>query len=523
MRKSLPVLSAARRFNTARITAAAFLLLIAAPLVRAQQQDLTGYWDLQVPRTDGSVRETYFQLQQNGATLTGTLFGRANGGAPLTGTLTGDQVHLAIAPPPNAPNARPFSFDGTFRDGVFTLTAPARNQPTTGTAVRTTREKADPAPLPLPAPRDLPDNGLVRTPPMGWNSWNKFANRITDADVRGMADAMVASGMAKLGYTYINIDDTWEGGRDAEGNIVPNNKFPDMKALADYVHSKGLKIGIYSSPGRTTCEGYEASFGHEVQDAKTFAAWGIDYLKYDLCSAGAIYPYTPENIRGLYQKMGEALQASGRPIVFSLCEYGLVDPWLWGAKAGGNLWRTTGDISDHWASMDKIGFSQLAISSYTRPGHWNDPDMLEIGNGGMTADEYRTHMSLWSMLAAPLIAGNDLRAMSEETKSILMNPEVIAIDQDPAAKPVQELTSVGKVEILTRPMQDGTLIVGLFNRGSEPAPASFAWTTLPAGFDHRPAMVRNLWTHQPVQSNEDVYSATVPTHGVVQLRVTPNR
>jgi alpha-galactosidase len=216
--------------------------------------------------------------------------------------------------------------------------------------------------------------------------------------------------------------------------------------------------------------------------------------------------------------MGEALQASGRPIVFSLCQYGQDDPWTWGATVGGNLWRTTGDINDSWASMDRIGFSQLAISSYTRPGHWNDPDMLEIGNGGMTADEYRTHMSLWSMLAAPLIAGNDLRDMSEETRSILMNTDVIAVDQDPAAKPVQELTTMGRVEILTRPMRDGSLVVGLFNRGSEAQEASFAWTSLP-GFKQRPARVVDLWSHHAAALSGDLFTASVPRHGVVLLRV----
>jgi alpha-galactosidase len=279
---------------------------------------------------------------------------------------------------------------------------------------------------------------------MGWNSWNKFAGKVDDASVRSMADAMVSTGMSKLGYVYINIDDTWEDKRDAEGNIVPNRKFPDMKALADYVHSKGLKIGIYSSPGPKTCAMYEGSFGHEVQDARTYAAWGIDYLKYDLCSARNIYNSTQDDLQGLYQKMGEALEETHRPIVYSLCQYGEADVWKWGTRTGGNLWRTTGDIRDEWESMDHIGFSQLEIASYTRPGHWNDPDMLEIGNGGMNADEYRTHMTLWSMLAAPLIAGNDLRSMTDETKSILMNADVISIDQDTAAKPVQLLTQQDK-------------------------------------------------------------------------------
>jgi alpha-galactosidase len=353
---------------------------------------------------------------------------------------------------------------------------------------------------------------------MGWNSWNKFAGKVTAEDVKGMADALVASGMDKLGYVYVNIDDTWEQGRDAQGNITTNRKFPDMKSLAAYVHSKGLKIGIYSSPGPTTCAGYEGSFGHELQDAKTYASWGIDYLKYDLCGARTIYPSSEENHRGLYQKMGEALQQAGHPVVFSLCQYGENDPWKWGTKTGGNLWRTTGDISDHWESMDRIGFSQITISSYTRPGHWNDPDMLEVGNGGMTGDEYRTHMSLWSMLAAPLIAGNDLRTMSDETKSILMNKEVIAVDQDSAAKPVAMLSTVGEVETLWRPMADGSVIVGIYNRGDDATTSELQLSKVP-GLAGKKLQARDLWLHSDVPIKGDQYTAKVAKHGVVLLRV----
>jgi alpha-galactosidase len=395
-----------------------------------------------------------------------------------------------------------------------------RGEITKGDATPSTKQVADPDPLPLPALRDLPDNGLVRTPPMGWNSWNKFAGRITDADVRTMADAMVTSGMSKAGYIYINIDDTWELGRDAAGNITTNKKFPDMKALADYVHAKGLKIGIYSSPGPKTCADYEGSFGHEAQDAKTYAGWGIDYLKYDLCGARAVYPSSLANEQGMYQKMGEALAHTGRPIVYSLCQYGDFDPWKWGDKVSGNLWRTTGDISDNWKSMDTIGFSQIAIASYTHAGHWNDPDMLEIGNGGMTANEYRTHMSLWSMLSAPLIAGNDLRTMTPETKSILMNEEVIAIDQDSAAKPTQELTKEGSLETLWRPMHDGSIVVGIYNRGDQPANASLTWATLPGGLSGKKVSARDLWKHAPVKIAGDHFATTIPVHGVTLLRIT---
>src|SRR6185437_3976904 len=243
---------------------------------------------------------------------------------------------------------------------------------------------------PLPPVRTLPPNGLALTPPMGWNSWNKFNSKVDDKAVRDTADLMVSTGMRDAGYIYVNIDDTWEGTRDANGNIQSNQKFPDMKALAAYVHSKGLKLGIYSSPGPKTCAGYEGSYRHETQDARTYAAWGIDYLKYDWCSASLVY--TPEEMQGAYEKMALALRATGRPIVLSLCEYGWMDVGEWGAKVGGNLWRTTGDISDRYDAMARIGFGQNGREGVAGPGHWNDPDMLEIGNGGMTDDEYRTHM-----------------------------------------------------------------------------------------------------------------------------------
>src|SRR5947207_8859855 len=240
-------------------------------------------------------------------------------------------------------------------------------------------EGALPPRLPLPALHKVPDNGLARTPPMGWNSWNKFASRVDDATVRSIADAMASNGMKGAGYLYINIDDTWEGGRDAKGNIQTNEKFPDMKALADYVHGKGLKLGIYSSPGPQTCAKYEGSYRHEEQDAAQYARWGIDYLKYDWCSASRVYK--PAEMQAAYTKMHDALARTGRPIVYSLCQYGLEAVWRWGASVGGNLWRTTGDISDRYDRMSVIGFDQNGLEKYSGPGHWNDPDMLEVGNG----------------------------------------------------------------------------------------------------------------------------------------------
>jgi alpha-galactosidase len=421
----------------------------------------------------------------------------------------------------NPPQERQVVYDGVAQgNNKFELTSSfAGRPPRTGTLEPSKPEAALPPPkLPLPALHDVPDNHLARTPPMGWNSWNKFAGKVDDATVRGVADAMVASGMKDAGYIYLNIDDTWEGQRDAQGNITSNTKFPDMKALADYVHSKGLKIGIYSSPGPKTCAGYEGSYGHEEQDAKQYAAWGIDYLKYDWCSAGRIYK--DSDMQAVYQKMGGALQKTGRPIVFSLCQYGRNEVWNWGAKVGGNLWRTTGDISDHWQSMDRIGFRQLEIVKYIRPGHWNDPDMLEIGNGGMTADEYRTHMSLWSMLAAPLLAGNDLRTMSDETKSILMNREVIAIDQDPDGKPPKEISEPNATAVvLARPLHDGSLAVGLFNRTDKEQPISVNWSSI--GVNGKHVQLRDLWNHAAVENaSGETYTAQVPAHGVVLLRLS---
>ncbi len=285
--------------------------------------------------------------------------------------------------------------------------------------------------------------------------------------VRASADAIASNGMKEAGYLYVNIDDTWEADRDSKGNIRTNKKFPDMKALADYVHGKGLKLGIYSSPGPNTCAGYEGSYGHEAQDAKTYAEWGIDYLKYDWCGARNIYK--DEEMQAVYQKMGDALNASGRQILYSLCQYGRDDVWKWGAKVGGNVWRTTGDIRDSWDSMTTIGFSQTEMAEYAGPGHWNDPDMLEVGNGGMTSTEYKTHMSLWSLLAAPLLAGNDLQHMSKEILAILTNKEVIAIDQDPAGKQGTRVSKSGELEVWAKQLSDGSKAIGLFNRGSADA------------------------------------------------------
>jgi alpha-galactosidase len=355
---------------------------------------------------------------------------------------------------------------------------------------------------------------LAAAPPMGWNSWNHFACKVTAADIRAATDAIASNGMKEAGYTYVNIDDCWQGKRDAQGNIRANQRFGDMKALADYVHSKGLKIGIYSSPGPKTCAGYEGSYRHEEQDAKQYAAWGFDYLKYDWCSAEKVYK--PNQMPEVYKKMHDALASTGRPIVFSLCQYGLDRVWRWGASVGGNLWRTTDDISDHYDRMALIGFGQNGLERFAGPGHWNDPDMLEIGNGGMKHDEYITHMSLWSILAAPLLAGNDLSKMNAADLAILTNKEVIAIDQDAKGVQGHRVAQEGPLEVWAKPLADGSYAVGLFNRGESANPVTLQLKDIGiSGSAH----IRDLWAHRDLGSFTSSYTATVPRHGAEMLKV----
>lgn len=365
---------------------------------------------------------------------------------------------------------------------------------------------------------------LAATPPMGWNSWNHFAEKVTDADVRAAADAMVATGMKDAGYVYINIDDGWQGSRDAEGNIRANRKFPDMKALSQYVHSRGLKLGIYSSPGPKTCGGFEGSYRHEQQDADTYASWGVDYLKYDLCSymsnMGLHDPHQDPDkavamMKDAYRKMHEALVNTHRPIVYSVCQYGVGSVWEWGAEVGANLWRTTDDIRDTYRSMALIGFSQAGLEKYAKPGQWNDPDMLEIGNGGMSPDEYRTQMSLWAMLAAPLLAGNNLARMNETTRSILMNREIIAVDQDPLGVQGHR---VGPPQIWIKPLNDGSTAVALFNYVTDDEAEPLTLRLNDVGFEG-PVHARDLWAHKDLGMLHDSYTVTIPQGGVVMLRL----
>ena len=364
----------------------------------------------------------------------------------------------------------------------------------------------------LPAPSYAQKPAL--TPPMGWNSWNHFACKVTAADVRAAADAIATNGMKQAGYIYVNIDDCWQGTRDDKGMIRPNDRFGDIKALADYVHSKGLKIGIYSSPGPKTCAGYEGSYGHEAQDAQQYAAWDIDYLKYDWCSAEKVYK--PEQLQEVYTKMHDALQKTGRPIVFSLCEYGYGLVWRWGTAVGGNLWRTTEDISDGYNRMSVIGFQQNGLEKYAGPGHWNDPDMLEVGNGGMKHDEYITHMSLWCILAAPLLAGNDLSKMDPDSLAILTNKEVIGVDQDPQGIQGHRISEEGPLEVWAKSLADGAYAVGLFNRGESENPISLDLAELGI---HGAAQVRDLWAHQDLGQFTGKFIAKVPKHGAVMAIV----
>jgi alpha-galactosidase len=377
----------------------------------------------------------------------------------------------------------------------------------------------------MPAPGRALDNGLARTPPMGWNSWNKFGCKgLNEKVVRETADTMVSSGMKDAGYQFVILDDCWQTGRDASGNIVADaERFPSgIKALADYVHSKGLKFGIYSDAGTMTCAKRLGSIGHEYQDAKQYANWGVDYLKEDWCNT-----LPGQNSESSYTLMRNALAESGRAIVFSICEWGSTKPWLWAGSIG-NLWRATGDIQDCWDCKKDWGGNGVTqiidqmngLETYAGPGHWNDPDMLEVGNGGMTQEEYRAHFSMWALFSAPLLAGNDISNMTAGTKEILLNKEVIAIDQDPLGRQGRRVKKTGDQEIWSKQLQDGSRAVVLLNRGPSATKIDVSWTDI--GYpDSLPASVRNLWTANDLGKQTGTYSADVPSHGVVMLTIKP--
>jgi alpha-galactosidase len=377
-------------------------------------------------------------------------------------------------------------------------------------------KSADQAPVAI-------DVGLAMTPPMGWNSWNKFQCNVDEKLIRQTADALVSSGMRDAGYQYLVIDDCWHGQRDAHGDIQPDpERFPSgIKALAAYVHSKGLKFGIYSDAGTKTCASRPGSRGYEFQDAAQYATWGVDYLKYDWCNT------TTQNGQASYAIMREALNRTGRPIVFSMCEWGTAKPWLWGAGIG-QLWRTTGDIAPEWEGkfqwtqgfMDIVDLNE-PLWPYAGPGHWNDPDMLEVGNGKLTPEENKTHFSLWAFMAAPLIAGNDLANMTPEVRSILLNKQLIALDQDALGQQGHRVWKQGDLEVWSRELAGGNRAVLLLNRGKVPADLSFTWPQI--GYPGKlPAAVHDLWKDKDVATTSGGYTVhAIPPHGVVVLTVKP--
>jgi alpha-galactosidase len=366
------------------------------------------------------------------------------------------------------------------------------------------------------------DNGVARTPPMGWHSWNKFQCEVDENLIKQTADALVSTGLRDAGYVYLNIDDCWHGERDGQGYIRPDPKrFPSgMKAVADYVHGKSLKLGIYSDAGTKTCAKRPGSRGFEEKDARQYATWGVDYLKYDWCNT--------EGLRApaAYTAMRDALAKAGRPIVFSICEWGSSQPWTW-AAAVGNLWRTTGDIGLCWEKKSckrewetgviNILDLQVGLEEFAGPGHWNDPDMLQVGNG-LTDTEDRAHFSLWALLAAPLLAGNDLRNMSPATKETLTNREVIAVDQDALGVQGHKVRDDGSEEVWARPLSGDAKAVILLNRGEAPVRIKVTWREL--DWPVQPTRVRDLWQKQDMGSFRDAYFAEVAPHGVVMLRLT---
>jgi alpha-galactosidase len=378
------------------------------------------------------------------------------------------------------------------------------------------------------------------TPALGWNSWNCFASAVTADKVKAAADAMVSSGLINHGWTYINIDDFWEvhpgsrdvtllgPQRDTNGYIIPNPRFPDMKGLADYVHAKGLRIGLYSSPGPLTCGGCVASWQHEEKDAQSYGEWGFDYLKYDWCSYGQIARNpTLADRQKPYAVMRAALDKVNRDILFSFCQYGDGEVWKWGEKIGGNSWRTTGDINDSWGSMAGIGFRQNGHEQYAGPGHFNDPDMLVVGQVGwgpslhathLTPNEQYTHISLWCLLTAPLLIGCDMTQLDDFTKNLLSNDEVLEVDQDPLGHQAARITKDGDLEVWAKDMEDGSKAVGLFNRGYAAAPVTIKWSDL--GLTGR-QKVRDLWRQQDLGAFPDAFTTPVPRHGVVLVRIWP--
>src|SRR3954454_4617219 len=367
--------------------------------------------------------------------------------------------------------------------------------------------------LVLCAPAWAIDDGQALTPPMGYNDWNAFGCNVSESLIKDTALAIHDSGLQAAGYQYVNIDDCWmTHSRDSGGHLVPDPaKFPDgIKGTADYVHSLGLKLGIYEDAGTATCAGYPGSLGHESADAQSFASWGVDYLKYDNCNNTGV----PAQTR--YTAMRNALAATGRPILYSLCNWGQENVWTWGADVG-NSWRTTGDISANFSSMLSIFHSNVGLASYAGPGHWNDPDMLEVGNGSMTATESRSEFSLWAEMAAPLIAGTNIPSASAETLSTLTNSRVIAVDQDPLGKQGTMVSSSGGRDVLAKPLANGDVSVALFNETG--STATISTTAAAIGKTGASAYtLTDLWSGASSNTSGTI-SASVPAHRTVMYRV----
>ena len=457
-----------------------------------------------------------------------------------TGRITGS-VQGATAAPANAKGGYLLSHSQP-AEGTYVVTLVAKN------ALGTAEKKF----------RIVVGDQISLTPPIGWNSWNCFASAVTEDRVKSAADAMVKSGLINHGWSYINVDDYWQNHRDSRdqtlrgpfrdtnGLIVPNSRFPDMKGLADYIHGLGLKAGLYSSPGPWTCGGCAGSWRHEEQDAQTYAKWGFDYLKYDWCSygeiasggdptakniplwgksatndAGAIYPY---------KLMGNFLRQQNRDIVFSLCQYGMADVWKWGGSVNGNCWRTTGDIIDTWRSMSSIGFKQDRAEPCAKPGNWNDPDMLIVGQVGwgnlhptrLTPDEQYTHISLWCLLSAPLLIGCDMTKLDDFTLNLLSNDEVLAIDQDALGKSATCVLKIGDVRVFEKELEDGGRVLGFFNLSTTPMNLEFNQLAS-LGFNGR-LHVRDLWRQSDlpdVDAAKGVLPLAIPGHGVQLYKFSP--
>lgn len=363
---------------------------------------------------------------------------------------------------------------------------------------------------------------IAATPPMGWNTWYAFGCHDTEAELITTVNAMVSNGMKAAGYKYVDLDDCWQGERDAQGHIHSNSRFPDMRGLANYIHNHGLKFGVYSSPGPRTCGGYPGSYGYEGEDAETYASWGVDLLKYDWCSAEDVYkPDQVQQIEAAYELMHKAILKTGRPMVYSICEYGMYAPWIWGPKVGGNLWRTTDDISnrldyEEYQRMMFVGFGQDGLQRYAGPGHWNNPDYLQIGNGGLDVNADKTQMSLWAILAAPLFVSTDLTKLTPQELSILINREVIAVDQDPEGIQGHRVSQDGPVQIWVRALSHGRMAVGLINSGNSPLLGSVNFRAL--GYFHA-VRVRDLWEKRNLGTFKTSYTATVPKRGVVLIEI----